>query len=562
MSLAKPTQIPPLDTLMPPKDFPLNVRPITERPRPLASLTASASRLTSEKLTGRIGGQGLKAEWQGDAWDMYELVGEQRFLATTLAARLAQAKFYVGEMTESDLDAPEPVEDALMTDLLDALGEGAAGRAQLIYRLAVNLYMAGDGWLVGVPPRLLPQGARLPSSINVQERDIEEPDPTLDATGAAVEEIDVLSLHWMMLSVSEIATNNSGEVTLKIEDGSTIKANPDDLVMIRVWRSHPARAWEADSPVRSSLPVLRELVGLTMHISAQVDSRLAGAGLLIVPQSAKKALAIAAGLPEDSEEDLFTEALIEAMLTPIGDRSSASAMVPLVITVPDALVDSFQHLTFATPLDGEARNLREEAIRRLALGQDAPPELLLGTAGMNHWGAWLVQEDVVTTHLEPPLALICDALTSQYLWPVLIEQGMTPEAAHKFVIWYDVSDLVVRPNRSADALELHGRGAISDEALLHYLGFDPGDAPETAASMDPAVAVALDLVKAAPTLAQVPGIGLLVEQIRAVMSGASSVPEGPSAEGDLPPGQLPTEPPTEGEPPSEGEMPAAPAEGA
>ncbi len=196
--------------------------------------------------------------------------------------------------------------------------------------------------------------------------------------------------------------------------------------------------------------MLRELVGLTMHISAQVDSRLAGAGLLLVPQTAQRAMQVAAGQTEEEGDDFFTESLMEAMLTPIADRASASALVPLVATVPDETTEKFRYMSFDKPLDTEARPMRDESIRRLALGLDAPPELLLGTGGMNHWGAWLVLEDVVTTHLEPPLALICDALTTQYLWPVLGDQGMSPEEAHDYVIWYDVSDLVVRPNRGAE----------------------------------------------------------------------------------------------------------------
>ena len=83
---------------------------------------------------------------------------------------------------------------------------------------------------------------------------------------------------------------------------------------------------------------------------------------------------------------------------------------------------------------------------------------------MSHWGAWLSKEDVVTSHVEPPLALICDALTTQYLWPVLREMGMDEDESHRYVIWYDVSDLVVRPNESQDAFALHSVGAISDEA--------------------------------------------------------------------------------------------------
>ena len=46
-----------------------------------------------------------------------------------------------------------------------------------------------------------------------------------------------------------------------------------------------------DSPVRAALPILRELVGLTQHVSAQIDSRLAGAGMLVMRASASRAVA-------------------------------------------------------------------------------------------------------------------------------------------------------------------------------------------------------------------------------------------------------------------------------
>jgi hypothetical protein len=148
---------------------------------------------------------------------------------------------------------------------------------------------------------------------------------------------------------------------------------------------------------------------------------------------------------------------------------------------------------------------------------------LLGTGSMNHWGAWLVQEDVVTTHLEPPLALICDALTTQYLWPVLADQGMEETEAHKYVVWYDVSDLVVRPNRSQDAMVLHDRGVISDAALRNSTGFDESDALPEYAGMPEDVVFALQLIRAHPILAANPGLPQLVAQIRAAIT--NDIPE-------------------------------------
>lgn len=517
-------------------------------PRPLDSFTASARRITGQQMTRR--GWGQAQSWQEDAWEMFDLIGELRFLATTLAARMGRARLFVGKLPDDPTEEPVPLEDDSISSVINSIGGTPSARGQLITRLGVNLFVAGDGWLVGIPRDMLPESLRL-----MPERDetadvtagrlmirtaipspasTTTPTPTAATSGTMAPPVDdpaaspdllaslsVEDLEWRMLSVSEVVLTGSGEVQLKLGSGpdEILSCRPEDIFLIRVWRSHPRRWWEADSPTRSSLPVMRQLVGLTMRTGAEIDSRLAGAGILVMPTSAARALKVAMGLPEDSEEDPFTEALIEAMITPIRDRSSASAVVPLVATIPDEAAELVRHLTFASPLDEHAAERVEEALRRIALGLDAPPETLLGTSSMNHWGAWLVQDDVVSTHLEPPLALICDALTTQYLWPVLLEQGMNPAQVREHVIWYDVSHLVVRPTASADALTLHDRGVISDAAVRSATGFDDADAPmgEGEKSLPIEVVMALDLVAKSPTLMSTPGLPKVVAQLRAVL---------------------------------------------
>lgn len=486
------------------------------KPRPLQSLLASAQRITSKSLGKSRTSFKTNAgqhNWQQDAWEMYDLVGEQRFLVDVLASRLSQAKLYVGVLPDNMTENPKPVENSQLSDLLDAVGDGVAGRSQLLRRIGVNLLVPGESWLIGIPSRFLEED--LPSdNITRLITPIDQLSPSLDDLDA--EAVD--DLQWAVYSIDEVSFSGTDEVKITLRDQREIVGTPDDFFMVRVWNSHPRKAWEATSPTKASLPVLRELVGLTMHISAQVDSRLAGAGILIVPSSAVKALRAQMGLPEDSPEDPFTDALMEAMLKPIEDRASASAVVPLVITAPDESADKFQHITFDKPLDTEAKDLRDEAIRRLALGQDAPPELLLGMSGMNHWGAWLVREDVVTTHLEPPLALICDALTVQYLRPVMEALGYSREEINSHVVWYDVSDLVMRPNRGSDAERLYDKGVLSDEALRAATGFDESDAPDTA-QLSAAQLMALDLLRNRPEYVLSIGVEPLVQQFEMLLQG-------------------------------------------
>lgn len=491
---------------------------IAERPMPGQSLTASAARVTSAHVKDTRGNKrGSNDSWQEDAWEMYDLVGEMRFLVNVLAAQASKARFYVGTIADDPTDPPVPVTDQRLIDALEAIGDGPTGLSQIIKRLFINLEVPGDGWLVGIPKSSMPDARRERKEALERGEDV----PPI----VSLAEVSLDDLVWKMLSVTEVKFDGDDVIlTLGDDDDDKVKGSPDDVYMIRVWDSHPRKAWEADSPTRSALPVLRELVGLTMHISAQIDSRLAGAGVLLAPASAAKAAKIALGFEEDGPEDPFTDALIEAMITPISDRANASAYVPLVWTVPDEAVDKFQFMSFAKELDAQAKDMRDEAIRRYALSADAPPELLLGVGSMNHWGAWLVQEDVVRAHLEPRLALVCDALTTQYLRPIMADAeggGWSEEQIENHVVWFDVDHLIVRVSKGDDARQAYQDGVISGQTYRDALGFSEDDAPE-ADSSDPAVATALEMVARAPSLAQTPGLIELVRQIRAVMSGDTS----------------------------------------
>lgn len=483
------------------------------RPR-FNAITAAASRLTKAQLdTAKVRKGHSKDDRIADAWDMFDLLGEQRFLATTLANRMGQARLYLGRIDPNNPTAdPERVEDQPdLTAIVESLGANPAQLSQLLTRGGTNLFVTGGFYFVGIP------------------NDIYEVDPATNRPTDTIRELmpgeepgdmDLLNMEWHVLSTREFIRNDQdATVTLKLITGRTITIDPDRLLVIHCWRPHPAESWRYDSPVLSSLPVLRELVGLTMHVSAQIDSRLAGAGILLVADSVKTAVMKNAGVEaENEDDDPFTDALIEAMSTAISDRSSAAAYTPLVWTIPvkdnQSVTDLVAHLSFSGPLDPEARSLREETIRRIALGEDAPPELLLGVANMNHWGAWLVREDVVGTHVEPPLAIMCDALTREFLW--LVMDGMGRNDADQYVIWYSVDHLVENPNEFDEAKALHQAGVISDSVYRAAAGYDDDDAPE---DKDPAIAMVLQMLVGAPSLAQDPGIPALVAQIRAAMEG-------------------------------------------
>lgn len=123
----------------------------------------------------------------------------------------------------------------------------------------------------------------------------------------------------------------------------------------------------------------------------------------------------------------------------------------------------------------------------------------------------------MSTHLENPLALICDALTTEYLWPILSEMGYEGSDVTRYSICYDIDHLITRPSLSGDAKDLYAAGAISEETLRRATGFDESDAPEKPMSL--ARATALRMVEKEPSLIFAPGIAVLVEQLSGLIAG-------------------------------------------
>jgi hypothetical protein len=163
------------------------------------------------------------------------------------------------------------------------------------------------------------------------------------------------------------------------------------------------------------------------------------------------------------------------MITPLKDEGDPSSVVPGVIFGPAEYADKIRHITFDRPLNGRSESQKMEAIRRIAVSLDLPPEVLTGNGDVNHWTAWQIREETFQQHLQPFIELIVDGLTVAYLRQALERAGI--EDPDKYMVWYDASSLVARPDKSLNAIKLHERLVISDQALRQVNSFNEGDAP-------------------------------------------------------------------------------------
>ena len=146
---------------------------VQQAPAASTSLTAAASRPSGVSRPSQQRQPPGTRSWQAEAWAAYDEVGEERFLASTLAGRLSQARLYVQHKPST---GPQ---SSLRDDATDATDTAPAPSAALaeavLAALATNLFVAGEGWLVGVPRHVIDEVS--PSSAPAVTAP--SPDPTL-----------------------------------------------------------------------------------------------------------------------------------------------------------------------------------------------------------------------------------------------------------------------------------------------------------------------------------------------------------------------------------------------
>jgi hypothetical protein len=487
---------------------------------PARSMVAAAAQI---KLDG-ASIQSLKIseqEWQKEAWRLYDLVGEFRFVANRRGHQISRIRTYVAEVDDTGAPGRESNDKDIQ-----ALGEGIFGgpaaKAEGMRTVGVQLFVAGECYIVA-------------ESATKGGDDGPEGD------------------RWYVVSPTDIKKESG---TLKVKKPASaggewydLKASSD--LLIRVWTPHPRKFDVADSPTRAVLPVLREIERLSMLVFSQIDSRLISAGLLLFKQGLS--------FPNQGEgnEDRpagingLMEAIIEAAKASLQGAGSAAALVPIAAEVPGdgAVSDAVHHLRFDTPLTGEIKDKLDHAIRRLALGLDAPPETLLGLGSANHWSAWQISEDEIKTQVEPMAIRICDALTTAYLSPGLQAIGKSEDEVDGWTFWFDTAPLAVRPNRFEDALKAWEKGLITNEALLNAGAFDADDEATKKAQLEWR---AWELIKLNPQLVADPQIQKILGLPAIALPAPAGQPAALPAAEEQPAIEAPPEEPTSQETPAQG----------
>lgn len=411
-------------------------------------LTAAATTVPPEKW-GKIGKTNKRQDWQADAWDMMRQVGELRFAVNWKKALVSRFRLVASDLDpDTGLPTGETQNQAAL-DVVKRIAGGTAGQAQLLGRFAVLLTVIGEGYLAVIYP----------------EGDEEQ---------------------WHILSPDEIKAKSGSATEIQLPNGTMYTLNPDTDTLSRIWEPDSQKTWEADSAVRSALPILREIVRMGQNIEGAGKSRQAGNGILVLPEEISMPRAVAPTAAPDPDapnlppppppvaqyvtsEDIRV-ALQAAMSVAIQDPASAEALVPIILQTKGDWIDKIRHLRLDSEVTAQSVETREKAIRRLALALDMPAEILTGAGDLNHWNMYAVEDQAVRWHSAPLLETICDGLTEHLLRPMLERADVDPATV---VVWYDQSDVEADVDHDLHVKEAFDRGLVHSEAYLREIGLSP-----------------------------------------------------------------------------------------
>jgi hypothetical protein len=418
------------------------------------ALTASGQTITASGLAvgTRIAAdmmRRLNAPWQRRALLYYDLIPEVWYAAQFYSRHMSKVELRVEEY-DPEKDEWNPAPDSPASGILDRIQDKAGGRSDLLGTYGRLRFLVGDKYLTCFNPDQDDEYWEILSRDELRPR----------GDGRGYERVRAEG--WQPEPLEEAPEDAFEEV-------------PENTVNVyRLWRRHPRFSMQADSPMHAVMDVCEELLLLTLAVRARARSRLARAGILKVPQEISLP-PVEPAPGDDPQEDPFMVALTAHMEAGIIDEGSAAAVVPMIVRGPMEALKALDQLVINTEQSYPEAQLRTEAISRFANGADMPREALLGTADVNHWGAWQIDQQTWEAHVQPVLEEFCNELTGVILRPTL-EGGGDSQPSY-WRVWYDPVKVTNHPDRGKDAQDTFDRGELSGEALRLAKGFDSSDEP-------------------------------------------------------------------------------------
>lgn len=409
-----------------PSSFGQNVAPI----QAAAVQVESRKILSRSRKTGDITSDPVEARM----WTYWQNLGEVKFWTSVFSNTARLVSYYPATPSNDNEEASEPEAstNSRVVQVWDQIG-GEAQIAQWVSELVVHYLIAGQAWMA----------ATLDNEDG--SRRLADPDDT-DAI-------------WRVLSTPDLRAAAGLDEMAAIPVGD-----------VRFWRLYTPsihKQSEADSPLRHVDADCELLSIYKQRLRADSWSRMS-AGIWALP----------ARLQNERLDNgqTWADQLEQDITAPIRNPRSTAAVVPLIAWLEKDEAEMLSKGPIRPSADSTEDILAriESARRSLAIGLDAPPELILGLGDLNHWTGWLVQRSSYEQHLDPLLVRILNDLTPWFR-SVLEASGVSEP---DIMLWRNPDSAIASPNVWDQAVQLHDRYAISDESLRRAADIGEADAPD------------------------------------------------------------------------------------
>lgn len=296
-------------------------------------------------------------------------------------------------------------------------------------------------------------------------------------------------VEWWLFSTAALEWDKPerGLVTVKLlpngrVDDETAFVVPRDQV-VRFWR--PDDEWQsmAVSPMVGIIEDLHRYRAMANYAKSTAESAAAMGGMLWTPAEAHLSDGTDAdadvddaqqqnpGQPSSELERAYYE-LARRRFDP--NDNDITAIVPPMVKWDNEL-KAPQWVKLVDALDPNGIAYRKEALEDIARGLPVPSSIVLsgGPGDANHWTEWLVDRKFFDNAIADTLDQVCHAdLTATFLVPVLLANGLTL-GRHR--IGYDPTPVIVKQDKSVQALQMYLAGLLKGEKALEESGYDPDD---------------------------------------------------------------------------------------
>lgn len=408
------------------------------------------------------------ASWQQRALRVVDLVPELDYVSRFYAKMLSPLRLYPATIRADG--QPEEITDGAPVDILKRIRDPGGSQSQILAAYGRLMLITGEGNLLGY---------------NLNEDDE----------------------RWLFVWNDEISVEKGDDGAIRqiiwtpASDTDKIEFTAEQAVVYKFWTPHPRRSGEATSPLRAIVEgdVAEELIALTRSVLSTATSR-ATQGILIIPQEITPPLEEG----ENPEESSWLIGIAEHLEAQIANAGSPAAAAPYLIDPPHEYADGIRVVDLhKTEHDYLEKELRKEAVERIARGIDFPAEALLGIGQTNHWAALQILMDMWRSHGAPMARQLCSDLTAAYFQPALREEGVSNW--REIVVAFDASEVTVKPDRSDDLTQALRLEAIGPSGFRKGLGIpeDYAPTPEEQERFDkkrqrPAAAPSRDVVADGP----------------------------------------------------------------